>query len=567
MRKDIIYVFFILALAGAGGLRTVQNLDAGSVDLLASPHPPDPDIAIVAIDSKSLAALGRWPWPREIHAELLKKLSSYAPRAVGYDVSFSEPEDPQDDAALGTAISNIAYPLVLPLETLYGPQGQSLGALRPREEFVGPTVTLGSVNVALAPDGLARDFPAPVTASGTVYLPFSLEVGKAAGALLPEGNQEVNFAGPAGTFPAYSASDLLAGAVPEGDLNGKIILVGATASDLHDVLSVPPDGALMAGVEWHANVLDNILLGRGIVPTPRIALIGITALFAALLLLLFDATGFRTSLFILPAAVLAPVAASYALLRFDVSFPSFYPALSAALAFIMSGSLRWYRAELEKRKLKRSIELYFSPQIIQAVLQDPESLKLGGTRREVTVLFSDIRSFTTITESAAPEALSRMLHEYFTEMAEEVFATDGVLDKFIGDAIMAFWGAPFDQPDHADRAVRAAQGMMRRLKTLRKKFREEGLPAIDIGIGVSTGYATVGNMGSAKRFDYTVIGDSVNAASRLEGLNKEYKTHIIISEAPSEKLKEKPATRALGSVQVKGKTASIMVYEVNAEDT
>lgn len=217
---------------------------------------------------------------------------------------------------------------------------------------------------------------------------------------------------------------------------------------------------------------------------------------------------------------------------------------------------------MEKRKIRQSFQYYFSPAVMEEILKNPESLGLGGRRKEVTVLFSDIRDFTTITEQLPPDKLTGLLQEYFTEMSEEIFATDGVLDKFIGDAIMAFWGAPIDQPDHADRAVKASVNMIKKLKKLQKEWLAEGFPLVNAGIGVNTGVVTVGNMGSTQRFDYTLIGDEVNAAARLEGLNKDYKTNIIISEATKNKLRITVKTKSLGEVLVKGKTKPIKIYSV-----
>ena len=177
------------------------------------------------------------------------------------------------------------------------------------------------------------------------------------------------------------------------------------------------------------------------------------------------------------------------------------------LVLFLFGFHYWSRKETEKRELRGAFQNYFSPQVMEAILNEPDKLKLGGERREVTILFSDIRSFTALTESLPPQTLTHLLHEYFSEMTEAVLATDGIVDKYIGDAIMAFWGAPIPQPDQADRAVRTAIDMLRRLKKLHEKWRKEEQPQLDIGIGINLGVATVGNFGSSKRYDYTVIGD------------------------------------------------------------
>ena len=245
----------------------------------------------------------------------------------------------------------------------------------------------------------------------------------------------------------------------------------------------------------------------------------------------------------------------------ELQFFAGLAALSWIIALIVS-LIYWSGSETAKRNLRRAFQNYLSPQVMEAILKDPNRIKLGGQRREVTILFSDIRSFTSLTEKLPPQQLTHLLQEYFNEMTEEVIASEGVVDKFIGDAIMAFWGAPIDQPDQADRAVKTAINMIKRLKALQEKWAKEGYPVLDIGIGINLGVATVGNFGSHQRFDYTLIGDAVNAASRIEGLNRKYDSHIIISESTLKQLSIKVDTKDLGNVQVKGKEEMLRVYEV-----
>ena len=236
------------------------------------------------------------------------------------------------------------------------------------------------------------------------------------------------------------------------------------------------------------------------------------------------------------------------------------------LVLFLFGSHYWSRKESEKRMLREGFQHYFSPQVLEAILKEPGKLKLGGERREVTILFSDIRSFTALTENLPPHTLTTLLHEYFAEMTDAVQATDGIVDKYIGDAIMAFWGAPIPQHDQADRAVTTAIDMMRRLRKLRQGWKQRGYPELDIGIGISLGVATVGNFGSAKRFDYTAIGDVVNTASRIEALNKRYQCNIIISESARNQLTLPFETTNLGEIQVAGKEKSIRVFRVECDD-
>jgi class 3 adenylate cyclase len=239
--------------------------------------------------------------------------------------------------------------------------------------------------------------------------------------------------------------------------------------------------------------------------------------------------------------------------------------IGSFIIFLILAAYYSARQEREKQDIREAFQHYFSPQIMEAILRDPKRLTLGGQRREVTILFSDIRSFTSLTEKLPPHQLTALLREYFDAMTEEVFATEGIVDKYVGDAIMAFWGAPIEQPDQADRAVKTAVNMVRRLKELRKKWEADGLQLpreFEAGIGINLGIATVGNLGSSRRFDYTLIGDAVNAASRIEQLNKDYKSHIIISDTTKAQLTLGLPTKDLGAVEVRGKQQPIRVFEV-----
>lgn len=237
----------------------------------------------------------------------------------------------------------------------------------------------------------------------------------------------------------------------------------------------------------------------------------------------------------------------------------------AILSFIIFAMQTFYssrKAEKEREKIKGNFQSYFSPQIMQKILDNPTEITQDVERKTVTVLFSDIRSFTKLAEELRAKDLVMFLQEYFSVMAEEVFKTNGVLDKFIGDAVMAFWGAPGEQPDHANRAVETAFNMMNRLHEINPVWKEKGWPQINVGIGINTGVVTVGNIGSNKRYDYTVIGDAVNVASRLESLNKEYGSNIIISGSTFQELTNSIETEAIGHVSVKGREGAVKIYRV-----
>lgn len=235
-------------------------------------------------------------------------------------------------------------------------------------------------------------------------------------------------------------------------------------------------------------------------------------------------------------------------------------AVLSFLAFLTLFIISLFHHETEKRQIRESFQKYFSPQILEAILNDPDRLK--DQRTEISVMFSDIRSFTSMTEKLPPNRLTKMLQEYFDAMTEEVMATEGVVDKFIGDGIMAFWGAPIKQADHADRAIATAHRMIERLENLKSRWKDEGSEGLEMGIGIHLGVATIGNMGSKWRSDYTAIGDVVNVASRLEGLNKKYKSHIIISEDARRQLMKQVNTRDLGWVDLAGRDDKVHVHEV-----
>jgi len=229
----------------------------------------------------------------------------------------------------------------------------------------------------------------------------------------------------------------------------------------------------------------------------------------------------------------------------------------------MTSEIMLHKAqEKQSRFIEGAFSSYLSPVLLKKLMQEPERLALGGEKKELTIFFSDIRSFTSISETMDPQRLTKFLNRYFTPMSDIVLKHQGMIDKYIGDAVMAFYNAPLDVKEHADEACRSAVEMIDELEELNKTFKKEGLPEIAIGIGINTAEVVVGNMGSAKRFNYTVIGDGVNLASRVEGLNKVYGTHILITEFTKACIGDEFLTRELERVKVKGKEEEVMLYEL-----
>ena len=374
------------------------------------------------------------------------------------------------------------------------------------------------------------------------------------------------------TFKSYSFYDLvyaeeqiLEGATPHVDptvFKDRIVLVGASAQGLHDTKTVPFDIGEMQGAEIHANMLAALLESRSIAP----AAIGVTFALTIGAALLVTLAGLRANAWI-TAAVAAVIAllitwGSVRAFDDDLWVPLVMPLLAVALAFVGDLSWQYFVEGREKRKVKKLFSRYVPKDVYEQLMADPERAALGGRRRMMTVLFSDVRGFTAMSEKASPEEVVAQLNEYFSRMVDVLFEHRGTLDKFVGDMVMGLFGAPLDDEDHADHAVQAALAMSRALDELNAQWRQAGRPELDIGIGISTGEMVAGNIGSTAIMSYTVIGDTVNLGARLESLNKDYGTRIIISEATRAALKGRYDSRPLGDVTVKGKSRPIAIYEV-----
>ncbi len=377
----------------------------------------------------------------------------------------------------------------------------------------------------------------------------------------------INYLGPAKTFPHYSISDVMKGRLSPDVFRDKIVLVGATATGIYDI-RVTPYSNVYPGVEIHANVIDNILHQNFLQHSALSKLLDIISIifFGLLMGLIIPRLKAVQGIFVSFIIVASFVAVNALIFsNLNVWLNVIYPTLTMMTIYLGITVYRYITEEREKKKIRGAFQYYLTASVINEMLKDPTKLKLGGDKKDLTVLFSDIRGFTTISEKLSPEDLVHLLNEYLTEMTNVVFKYDGLLDKYMGDAIMAVFGAPLDQPDHAARACRTAIDMMEELKKLQKKWEDEGRPVLDIGVGVNSGDMVVGNMGSEMRFDYTVMGDSVNLGSRLEGINKEYGTNIVISEFTYAAVQDVFFCRELDSVRVKGKKLPVKIYELLAE--
>jgi len=390
----------------------------------------------------------------------------------------------------------------------------------------------------------------------------------------------IDFRGPAllddlrsRTYPTYTFFDLLLSEnqlltkeTPKVDpsiFRDKIVFVGTTASGLLDTFESPFAHGKMPGIQIHAAVADDILSNRFM--RPASAWVRVVSVVAA-------ALGVGMAAALLPAwwATLAAVAvmalvAWWATFLFagGVWFNLTQPVLASWFALLGGVGYQYFFEDREKRRVKQLFGRYVSKDVYAVLMANPGLARLGGQRREMSVLFSDIRGFTTVTERGQPDEIVAMLNEYFSSMVDLVFKHGGTLDKFVGDMVMALYGAPLDDPDHADHAVQTALAMIAELGRLNARWQAEGrFSGLDIGIGINTGAMIAGNIGSEAIMSYTVIGDAVNLGARLESLNKEFGTRIIISEATRQQLKGDYEFRPLGDVVVKGKTHPVAIFEV-----
>jgi adenylate cyclase len=603
------------------------------------------DIVFIDIDTNSLEALrnelGRWPWPRNVHAALLEYARVAGARAVVFDVIFAEPDlrDPVADSifaehlavdgmavlALTFAPGNADSAVVLEqnrtaddpeyaraLELLPrfrmtatdaapGALGDDLPYVDPpAAHFLEHAAAVGGVNLNADDDGVVRWerlvwahrgalYPSLALATARLVEPtrFGGEIARAPGELrvgserIPvdaNGRMLLRWHGrylheSRATYPTYPAfhvlnsyQQILGGRtpdVPQAALADKVVFVGVTGTgalefDVRPTPLAPND----PGTFIHATALDNLLQGfdrRASATTNATVLAAVGVAVGAVTAGLGAATAATLAFLALVAALIA--ATTFALAQ-GLWLDLVVPLAAGSLAFAGSMVANYVTEGRDKKRVRDMFSRYVSPEYVRRLADDFETLSLGGNRTEITILFSDIRGFTSISERLPAAQVIEMLNEYLERMSEVVFRHGGTLDKFIGDAVMAFWGAPIPRPDHASCAVNAALDMLAELETLNQRWAARGAPAqLAIGIGINTGEAIVGNIGSlTRKLDYTAIGDAVNLASRLESLNKELGTTVLASESTVRKAGAGFDFRALHAVTVKGKTQAVNVF-------
>ena len=586
-------------------------------NLLAPPPVPE-SIVIVEIDEKSLDKYGRWPWTRLLQAKLIDEIMKAQPRVLGVDIFYPERESNKADAALAKTLATHRGRIVLAagFDLEQAPQGEppnflldnALVSIKDQSRLSrAVTVTkaktsipafssralLGHVYSPPDLDGKLRWEDLYVKYRDEIYPSFSLVLAARAldknidditvyagrGVLLGDvfipvdgsGRMRIDYIGGERSFHYFSAADVLSGKAGAAELRDRIVLLGTSAISTFD-FAVTPFSARMPGVEKNATVAENILNQRFLRSVP-VSIVSFLILATGLLLAIVLPRERALSGGLLSAALMIAFGAgNQYLFAYRGSYVNFlYPFLNMALISLFAGTYKYMTEERRARELKSMFSHYVSPKIVEQLIANPEMAKLGGYRREITVLFSDVRGFTTFSERRQPEEVVNHLNEYLQEMTDIIFKWDGTLDKFVGDEIMAFWGAPLEQPNHAELAVKCALNMSDRLDELQAKWRAEGKEPLDNGIGINTGEVLIGNIGSAdKKMDYTIIGDHVNLGARVESLTRKYDSRVLITEFTESKIRHlieegvlyRVDMKEMDTVKVKGKDIPIKIFGI-----
>jgi len=577
----------VLALATLVAISLLSRLPAWSLlelrsfDYLSTvddPRPPPGGPVIVAIDEPSLADINaQWPWPRSLHAELVRQLRAAGARVIGLDIIMAEPSNPDNDAAITEAVGPDV--VLAGDETLIEtPQASQLIRATPLPQLTEAGAVTGIASIDLSGDGTFRRIPGYEDG-------FAAMLMKAAGAAniaLPSGRLIQSF-GPARSYPTVSYYQALdpENLLPPGYFKDRVVLVGLSLQNAPaidkggvDAFASPytvHTGKLVSGVEIQATIYDNIRRGLSITEA-RLPLVAACILISVLLAAatVWRSTGWLT-IVASAAALIAFAAASFAGMRFAHVFVSpLGPVVAYVSVAFGQAAFDYAEERRNKRQIIRAFAQYISPDLVRRLSNDPSQLKLGGERRTLSVLFSDVRGFTTIAETLKddPEQLTGLINRLLTPLSDVVMDHGGTIDKYMGDCIMAFWNAPLDDPDHALHAVRASLAMQAAISRLNSQLEREAAirgdkpHVLKMGVGINTGECIVGNMGSTRRFDYSCLGDSVNLASRLEGASKNYGVALLLGEETARLVADTYTVVELDRIIVKGRTVPSPVYTV-----
>lgn len=559
--------------------RMLENLDLQLQDtVMQKEGTADYAISIIAIDDESLEELGRWPWDRNTHAALIETLAEGNPAVIALDIIFSEAsQDSEDDEAFMEAIRN-AGNVVLPQYGIF-PEFHTRGmieALALSEPFpeLEAITAVGHINTIPDADGVVRRalyqfaYEERVVASfsSVIYQKYMQHIGESDAIpdipLDPWNRFHIPFTGKPNEYEVIPYAWVLNGDVPPDYFEDRIVLVGPYTVGIQDFYTTPLDHkTAMYGVEIHANIIQTFFEGDFKRELPWYGDALILLLLGLVSFVIYQRVHPAISAGVLIAVLAGTVFASKFLYSKGIIISLAYVIPYLILLYIGTLAYNYIKERLERRRVTDVFGRYVAPQVVDEILKSgEEGLKLGGTRRELTVMFVDIRGFTPLSERAEPEEVVEILNEYLDLTASCIFQYGGTLDKFIGDATMAIYNAPLLLEDHALKAVQTAWAMKEGSVALEQKLIERFGFGVKFGIGIHTGPAVFGNIGSKTRMDYTAIGDTVNTAARLESTTKP--GQIILSAATYEQVKDHVIVTSLGEIKVKGKEQGIPIYQL-----
>lgn len=604
--------------------------------------PASEQVIIVDIDEKSIKELGQWPWERDKFAQVLDNLSGYGAGIIGLDIVFAEPDRsspkrlakqwgvdstnlPDYDLILAKSVANTPTILgyVFDFDTqihldeapqvpaIFIEKNKKFGEFLPQAKGVLTNLDIiqdagyssGYFNNIPDATGIIRSVPLLIKYDDVVYSSLAFEMYRIASSVnkitttysvagvenIQLGKQNIasdrfgrihlNFRGPFKSYKYISAADIFNNTAKREDIEGKFVLIGTSAYGLMDLRSTPMD-SVIAGVELHANLIDNLLHNDMLTRPSWGEILDLSIIIFTVFIVLFI-----FSRFTLGWLVLSFIASLWAIMYFNYYLlftqyfilNSIFPIISLLISFTTVLAVSYMFEFRQKEMIKGKFASKVSADVMEDILKNPESNTLDGAEREITVFFSDVRNFTNISESMGnAKSLIKFMNQIMEPMTEIIIEENGTVDKYIGDAIMAYWNAPLDVTNHADKAVCASLRQLHILNKLNQDLRsnpefknvidmsdKEGLPIVDIGIGLNTGVAIVGEMGSTKRSDYTVIGDPINLGARLESLCKHYNSKLNISNFTKEKLTGDYIFRFLDLVTVKGKAEPIEIWQIH----
>ena len=576
-------IWAALTIAFLSGLKLTPQWTAingytfDQISTLKPIRPDEPGIVIVAIDDPSFGELNmQWPWPRATHAKLLTALRRAGAKAVAFDIVLSDPSSfgADDDKALAAAARDDTV-FATDLAFIQSEHADTYIRNEPLAILMAGGAKTGVANVQPDGDGVVRTLPQ----TDDNFMRVLLQTAGYDLTTKQSPNNLIQYFGPHNSYPRVSYYQALDpdNFLPKDTFKNKVVLVGYSlqaapdvqARDAFETPYTVKTGYFTSGVEVQATIYDNFRTGLAITKPPL--WIGFILIMFGGLLGLLAAKQNKPAMRMLGAvtALLLIVLFGWLALRYGRVWLSPWDMGASMLAVVGVLSARDFALERKMRgEIQGAFSQYLSPAMVKKIIADPSQLNLGGERRTLTIMFADIRGFTGLSENFKddPQGLTKLINDILTPLADIVLANGGTIDKFIGDCIMAFWNAPLDDPDHAQNALKAAREMIEALPSINADIASQISSlkdvSIRIGIGLNSGDCVVGNMGSKTRFDYSVLGDPVNVAARLEGLSKTYKTSIVFGEETYGALRERSGIQELDNVQVRGREKNLTIYTV-----